>query len=280
MNFFFQSSENIISKSHCFVKRKTINIFFLVFLSSFAILANEDQKKSPPLLEKKSTKKKSQEFFLKKNEKSSTTESTKEQPLEPKKNSGILKDPFEKYNRSVFAFNQWMDFGPLGPFYVMYNKCPYGVKSILRQFLTHCQFPVFFINSLFQGRPRAALRHLQRFVINTVFGAGLFDISKSVFKIYEKPTGFAQTLLRWGFVQDRYVMLSFFGPCSIIHGLGMTVDCIFQPLSYFLYPGFAYYFLYVVDNKVPLEKLLRSYSHSKDPYNSLREFYGDLALRI
>lgn len=196
-------------------------------------------------------------------------------------NTKIIGDPFESINRTVFTFNQWLDFGYLSFFYKTYDHIPYVVKTSFSHFLLYCNFPINFLNSLLQGRLQSAFRHTQRFIINTIFGLGFFDVASSVFGLQEKPTGFAQTLKTWGYDHHRdYMVIPFLGPCTGLDLFGKVMDFAFQPLTFFLYPGVVYYTLYYIDTKVPLEKLLRSFSYSQDPYTSLRKFYEDLSFRM
>jgi phospholipid-binding lipoprotein MlaA len=80
------------------------------------------------------------------------------------------------------------------------------------------------LNYASQLRPAPGARSVGRFVINSTLGiGGLFDVAATL-HIPRAPTGFGQTLARWGVQPGPYLILPLLGPSSLRDGFGWTVD--------------------------------------------------------
>ena len=141
-------------------------------------------------------------------------------------------DPLEPVNRAVFQFNRTFDGLILKPVSLMYDfAVPNPGKTGVRNFLDNLRSPVTFVNDLLQGDRERAGNTLGRFMINTIFGLGLFDVaSEAGFpKHYED---FGQTLGVWGLREGPYLVLPFFGPSNARDAGGLVVDSfVFDPLA-------------------------------------------------
>src|SRR3990167_8164984 len=88
-------------------------------------------------------------------------------------------DPFEKYNRAMFAFNQDVDHLVLKPVATVYDKAtpPVVKKGVTNVFNNIDEIPTF-SNDVLQGNVRYLFPDFWRFVINTTLGVGgLFDVA-------------------------------------------------------------------------------------------------------
>lgn len=134
-------------------------------------------------------------------------------------------DPWEPYNRRVFAFNDALDRAMLRPLAVGYDKvAPRPVKHGVRNFFANIRSPVNQVNLLLQGRPKDAGTELGRFALNTVFGiGGLFDVASNA-DIPSYREDFGQTMAVWGWEDSRYFVLPLLGPSTLRDGIGRPAD--------------------------------------------------------
>ncbi|AKS42312.1 MlaA family lipoprotein [Wenzhouxiangella marina] len=134
-------------------------------------------------------------------------------------------DPWEPMNRSVYAFNRGVDRAIIRPAARGYVRVtPEPVRNGIGNFFRNLSSPVIMINLLLQGRGEDLEQEFQRFVVNTVYGAGgIFDLA-SRGDIEKNEADFGQTLAHWGWEDSRYLMLPFLGPSTIRDGVGRGVD--------------------------------------------------------
>jgi phospholipid-binding lipoprotein MlaA len=76
------------------------------------------------------------------------------------------RDPFEKVNRNVFAFNQGFDEAVLKPLAELWAKLPNPVLDCLSNAFFNLRGPSTAINNTLQGKPVEGLSDLGRFVVN------------------------------------------------------------------------------------------------------------------
>ena len=142
-------------------------------------------------------------------------------------------DPIEPVNRALFVFNDRLYFWLLKPAARGYAfLVPEPARVGIRNALANVAMPVRLVNSLLQGKVKAAGRELARFTINTTIGmGGLFDTAKDDWGIAasEKDTG--QTLGVYGLGHGAYLVLPFLGPSSLRDAAGLGGDALLNPLS-------------------------------------------------
>lgn len=137
-------------------------------------------------------------------------------------------DPYESYNRSMFAFNENIDKYALKPMaegynFVMPNIASKGVSN----FFNNIDDIVVFFNQLLQFKLRDAAATSARFVFNTSFGLlGLIDVASDM-DLPKANEDFGQTLAVWGFHSGPYIVLPFFGPSNIRDTVGLVTDWIY-----------------------------------------------------
>jgi phospholipid-binding lipoprotein MlaA len=165
------------------------------------------------------------------------TGSNLEDPFETKGSaaSGVaIRDPLEKYNRFMFAFNDKLYFYVLKPVAQGYGYVmPEEARKSVKRFFTNLATPVRLINCLLQGKVKSAGIELSRCVINSTGGfLGFFDPAYSCWdlKRYDEDTG--QTLGVYRLGHGLFIIWPFFGPSSIRDTVGMAGDIFLDPLTY------------------------------------------------
>lgn len=138
-----------------------------------------------------------------------------------------MADPWEPFNRAVYNFNARFDEAIFLPVSRGYQRVlPQPVRSGVNNFFANLGEVGNILNHSLQGRPGRALRNLGRFVINTTVGiGGLFDPA-SPMGLERQPTGFGDTLARWGTASGPYLVVPFVGPSSLRDGSGLLVGSV------------------------------------------------------
>lgn len=133
------------------------------------------------------------------------------------------KDPYEAYNRKVFAFNDGLDKTVLEPVAQGYNRyLPAPMRTLLDNFFSNLEDVTITLNDLLQLKFKQAASDGSRVLFNTTFGIfGLINVTERLEKHNED---FGQTLGYWGVESGPYLMLPFFGPSSARDGIGLAGD--------------------------------------------------------
>ncbi|MFT6979010.1 MAG: phospholipid-binding lipoprotein MlaA [Marinobacter psychrophilus] len=191
------------------------------------------------------------------------------------------RDPYENWNRKVFAFNESLDRWLLKPIAQTY-------RAIMPEFADRGVTNVFsnlgelgnFTNSVLQLKLESAVVAAGRFTFNTVFGlAGVFDVA-TAWDLPERPEDFGQTLGHWGAGAGSYLMLPVLGPSNPRDFAGFGVDSFLLPSSWdeieSPYNGYARG-LQLVDVRsdlIPAEKLISGdrYVFVRNAFMQRREF--------
>ncbi|UZE97817.1 MlaA family lipoprotein [Alkalimarinus alittae] len=142
-------------------------------------------------------------------------------------------DPWEKYNRAVFSFNDTLDQYIFRPVAVGYKTItPSIIDKGITNFFGNIADVVSISNSLLQAKGGQAIEMTTRVMFNTTFGlAGFFDVSTG-FGLEKKKEDFGQTLAVWGVNSGPYVVLPFLGPSTIRDTTGIAVDIFLDPQFY------------------------------------------------
>lgn len=156
----------------------------------------------------------------------------------PAEESTGVYDPFEGWNRGVFAFNETVDKAALEPAARAYRAAtPSLFREGVSNVLSNLRQPVVFVNSVLQGNANASGETFGRFLINSTVGVvGIFDVA-STLGVKEHREDFGQTLGVWGVEEGPFLMLPVLGPSNARDLVGMGVDNAFQPLNYIEYEG-------------------------------------------
>ena len=133
-----------------------------------------------------------------------------------KKNTGQVKDCFEKLNRTTFKFNQALDGAIFEPAAKVYRILPTSIRMGTSNVLNNLSNLVTVPNNILQGDFKKAGENTGRIIINTTLGIlGIFDVAQSMgLKEHEKED-YGQTLGKWGVGPGCYVVLPVLGPSTI-----------------------------------------------------------------
>lgn len=145
-----------------------------------------------------------------------------------------IKDPLEKLNRKVFAFNDTLDHYVAKPIANQYDKkVPEDVRGSYRAFRKNLGEPWNAVNQLLQGKPLRAAKTLGRFTINTLTTLGFADPATRI-GLETEDESFGTTLGYYGVPSGAYIMLPFFGPSTVRDTFGFLVDSQTRPQGYLL----------------------------------------------
>ncbi|HSW08571.1 MAG TPA: VacJ family lipoprotein [Aquabacterium sp.] len=135
-------------------------------------------------------------------------------------------DPWERFNRRMFSFNEALDA-------VLIKPLALGYRAVVPEWLRTGVDNVFAnvgdlwsaVNLALQAKPRAALEMGMRVATNTVFGIfGFVDVADEVGLDRKSVEDFGQTLGRWGLKSGPYLVLPLLGPSTVRDTAALTVD--------------------------------------------------------
>jgi len=146
---------------------------------------------------------------------------------------GARLDPWENWNRKVFAFNEGLDAKVLKPVATFYAKVvPQFVRRSVDNFFANAADGWSAINNALQGKGEPAFNDMVRFGTNSVFGFfGILDIA-SEFGLEHHYEDFGQTLGRWGFGAGAYVVWPLLGPSTVRDSIALPLDRTASPALY------------------------------------------------
>ena len=103
---------------------------------------------------------------------------------------GDVNDPFEPFNRKMFALNEVIDDAAIRPIAKGYRKLPSFMQTGIYNFLRNLREPVTVANDILQWEWKRALKSFGRFGINTTVGlAGFIDQTTPAGIEYHKEDG-------------------------------------------------------------------------------------------
>ena len=133
-------------------------------------------------------------------------------------------DPWARLNRFTYRFNARFDEAVFLPVADGYRRLPGPVRSGVHNFFANLSEVVSTLNYVAQLRLGPGGRSLGRLVINSTLGiGGLMDVATAMHIPYA-PTGFGQTLARWGMHPGPYLVMPLLGPSTARDGFGWCVD--------------------------------------------------------
>ena len=134
-------------------------------------------------------------------------------------------DPWESWNRKVFAFNERLDTNVLKPVATTYNKVvPSMVRTGVSNFFGNFSDAWSGVNNLLQGKLELAFRDAFRVGTNTFFGLfGVLDVAADL-GLERTNEDFGQTLGRWGVGPGAYVVWPLLGPSTVRESLALPLD--------------------------------------------------------
>lgn len=189
-------------------------------------------------------------------------------------------DPWEGANRGLYSLNKGLDRAFLRPTATFYHHAiPHPARDGVHNVIYNLGEPVTFINNVLQVRPDKAGKTVVRFAVNTTVGVlGIFDVTGGA-GLQREPSGFADTLGRYGAPQGPYIFLPLFGPSSVRDLTGRVVDVVSDPFSWLDYKGrgtvqTARTVAGGLDQRVARDEALKDVEHTAtDPYATLRSAF-------
>lgn len=131
-------------------------------------------------------------------------------------------DPWENFNRRIFAFDMSFDKYVFKPAAISYRKVtPHWGQRMVTNLFNNVKDLRGGINALLQARFAQAGSNFSRTLINTTLGVGgLFDVATDAgIKSYDQDFGL--TLARWGVESGPYLVLPFMGPSTVRDTAGL-----------------------------------------------------------
>lgn len=134
-------------------------------------------------------------------------------------------DPWEAYNRDMFAFNEDFYEYILDPVTRGYQKVtPDFVQTGVSNLFNHVDDIFVMVNDILQFKIRQFVEDFMRFVFNTFFGLfGLIDVASHM-DLPKHKEDFGQTLATWGVGPGPYFVLPFLGPSTLRDTTGTAVE--------------------------------------------------------
>lgn len=140
-------------------------------------------------------------------------------------------DPWERFNRAMYSFNETIDDALVKPAAVAYRTVVprlvrTGVNNVLGNFFDAWSTA----NLALQLKLQPALEMGMRVATNTVFGMfGILDVADELGLERRSTEDFGQTLGRWGVPAGPYLVLPLIGPSTVRDGVARVVDNKYSP---------------------------------------------------
>jgi phospholipid-binding lipoprotein MlaA len=140
------------------------------------------------------------------------------------------RDPWERYNRAVYQFNDSVDRAVIKPVAEVYRDYfPDLFKFLLGNFFSNLKDVATTVHHLAQGKPAQAGESASRVLFNTTIGFfGLGDPASEM-GFNKSSEDFGQTFGVWGAQPGPYVVLPLLGPSTVRDTIGLGFDMSFDP---------------------------------------------------
>ena len=134
-------------------------------------------------------------------------------------------DPWENWNRKVFAFNEGLDQKVLKPVATTYaDVVPQPVRISVSNFFGNFADAWSAVNNMLQGKFTLGMQDVMRVGTNTLFGVfGAIDVATEM-GFDHQYEDFGQTLGHWGVGAGAYVVLPLFGPSTVRDAVALPLD--------------------------------------------------------
>lgn len=186
-------------------------------------------------------------------------------------------DPWERYNRNMFAFNDAVDRAVVKPIAQGYEAVvPSPVRTCVGNFFANLRDVPTAVNNVLQGKPVDAINDASRVLVNTTLGiGGCFDIASRM-GMPKNEEDFGQTLGRWGSGSGPYLVLPLLGPSTVRDAFGRVPDAYATPQNYLQEPRDRNWlrFAEVIDLRASLLAAERAIEgRGLDRYQFIRDAY-------
>src|SRR5574343_473459 len=135
------------------------------------------------------------------------------------------RDPYEGFNRSMFAVHEAIDKYAAKPVAQVYdNTVPLPVKASTGNFFGNIGDLWIGVNNALQGKLVDASVDISRLLVNSTVGIfGLFDVASEL-GLEKHEEDFGQTLAVWGYRDSAYLFWPLIGPRTVRDTGGWLVD--------------------------------------------------------
>ena len=140
------------------------------------------------------------------------------------------KDPYESFNRAMFAVNEGVDvvLKPVAQGYD--NAAPLPVKAGVGNFFGNLKDAWTAVNNFLQGKGQDGASDVGRVLVNTTIGiGGIFDVASEM-GLEKHSEDFGQTLGTWGVADGPYFYWPLIGPRTTRDTFGWAVDGFADPV--------------------------------------------------
>lgn len=142
-------------------------------------------------------------------------------------------DPYESFNRKMFAINDALDRHVAEPAARAYTDVlPQPARDGIHNVLANLDEPATLANDILEGDAPHTAQTLGRIVFNSTIGlGGLVDIATPM-GLPEHQRDFGETLATYGTAEGPYLVVPLVGPSNPRDLVGGLVDIAFDPLTY------------------------------------------------
>ncbi len=187
-------------------------------------------------------------------------------------------DPFESYNRAMFAVNEAVDKAIFKPAAQVYQATlPDPVITCVGNFFSNLNDVVVVVNDVLQFKFHQAAKDSSRLVFNTTFGIlGLFDVATRM-ELPKNYEDFGQTLGYWGFSEGYFIVLPLLGPSTVRDTFGLVGDFSVNPINWYTDSSTVEWSLWglnLLNRRAGLLQIERAFADAQiDPYSFQRSAY-------
>ncbi len=181
-------------------------------------------------------------------------------------------DPFEKFNRLVFEFNNYFDHSVTRPLAKTYLNLPEKVRKSLNNFFSNLSLPAQTLAYILAGNGEKALESAGAFLLNTSIGLGGFLDPSSELNLKPENFDFDLALKCWGIDTGPYLVLPFWGPSSVRSVIPSALSNLLSPDYFFM--NAPYLGLKIVERRASIDSLIDQAERiSFDTYTFFKNFY-------
>lgn len=143
----------------------------------------------------------------------------------------VISDPWEGFNRKIFAFNDLFFKYLLKPVAQGWNFItPAFLRQGVYNFFNWAYTPGRLVSNLLQAKFAGVGRETAQFAINGTVGlAGFYDASKEIFSLEQTNEDVDQVLGKWGIPEGPYIVWPFIGSYTVRGTFGFGGDVMLQP---------------------------------------------------
>lgn len=193
-------------------------------------------------------------------------------------------DPWERFNRKLFWFNESADQYVIEPVARGWDwTLPDAVQRSIERFFLNLRLPLVAINDVLQDKPKDATIDVARFAVNTTVGlVGFLDVATG-WGLERHDEDFGQTLAVWGVGAGPYFVIPLLGPSNVRDGLASVVDRPTAALGFFtdFFWGLGATTLETLNRRsLYLDDIEEARAASLDFYSAARNAYAQRRWRL